>query len=614
MFGMNTKSPSPARRGVGSRGAKILSMPRWRYYTLVFSLSLMPVAALWQIAQLQVVADVDRGFKFLQGEGDARMVRTEEIPGYRGLITDRRGKPLAVSTTVISIWADPQIFHISEDQLILLADKLKVAPEALAARKAAYVNKGFMYLARRITPEEANEILALGLPGVFKQSEYKRYYPAAEVTAQLLGFTNIDDVGQEGIELAYDDWLSGRPGAKQVLKDRRRRVIKDLRLIRSEKPGNNLALSIDLRLQYAAYRELKSAISKFRAASGSVVILDVLTGEVLAMVNQPSFNPNDRSSLDTGAMRNRAVTDLIEPGSTIKPLTVVAALESKKFHPHSEIDTNPGYVRVGKKIFVDPVNYGLIDITRVITKSSQVGITKIALALQPEEIRDVFARVGFGQVTGVGFPGESPGSLPNKSYWRPVERANFAFGHGLSVTPLQLARAYLILANGGKSRPISLLKIAQNETDSLQSEIVIDAEIASSVRAMMQTVTEKGGTGTRAAIPGYKVAGKTGTVHKVGASGYQQDRYVSLFVGMVPVNAPRLVTVVIVNDPRSEAYFGGLVAAPLFASITTDALRLLNIQPDRESGQSFSISDSSSRALKNGWDVAAGQSVMGGST
>jgi cell division protein FtsI (penicillin-binding protein 3) len=611
---MNTISTSDRRRG-GGRGAKILGVPRWRYYALVISLGILPVAALWQIARLQVVSDIDRGFEFLQGEGDARMVRTEEIPGYRGLITDRRGKPLAVSTPVVSLWADPQIFKINTDQLAVLADKLKVTPETLMARLAAYVNKEFMYLARRITPDEANEILALGLPGVFRQSEYKRYYPAAEVTAQLVGFTNIDDVGQEGLELAYEDWLSGRSGAKQVLKDRRRRIIKDLRLLRSEKPGNNLALSIDLRLQYSAYRELKAAISKFRATSGSVVVLDVLTGEVLAMVNQPSFNPNDRSRLNTSAMRNRAVTDLIEPGSTIKPLTVVAALETGKFDSQTRIDTHPGYLRVGGKTFVDPVNYGLIDITRIITKSSQVGITKIALALQPEQIRDVFARVGFGQTTGVGFPGESPGSLPNKPYWRPVERANFAFGHGLSVTPLQLARAYLTLAGGGKSRPLSLLKTAQNEPGLVPSEAVIDADIAESVRVMMKTVTEKGGTGTRAAIPGYQVAGKTGTVHKVGASGYQQDRYVSLFAGMVPANNPRLVTVVIVNDPRSQAYFGGLVAAPVFARVTTDALRLLNIQPDSGSSEKLTSGKSSFiQSAKRDWGMATEGSVTGGST
>ncbi|MBV1931598.1 MAG: penicillin-binding protein 2 [Porticoccaceae bacterium] len=548
---------------------------------MVVGLALLPLAALWKIASLQVLPDIDRGFEFLKGQGDDRMVRKEEIPGYRGVITDRRGEPLAVSTPVLSIWADPRVLDANADQLAPLARQLGIKLSVLTGRIAHYAGKEFMYLSRRITPRQAEAILELGIPGVYKNTEYKRYYPAGEVTAQLVGFTDIDDVGQEGMELAFNESLAGRSGFRQVLKDQKGRVIKDLRLLSSEKPGKNLALSIDLRLQYAAYRELKAAITHFRAASGSVVILDVHSGEVLAMVNQPSFNPNDRSRLNTQAMRNRAATDLIEPGSIMKPLTMVAALESGKFHPSTVIDTSPGHFRVGRKTFVDHKNYGPLDLTGILKKSSQVGTTKIAMALEPEAIRGVFERVGLGQGPGTGFPGESAGFLPNKQRWRPVERATMAFGYGLAVTPLQLAQAYGVLASGGTKTAVSLLKISPEDRQ-VPSELdrVIPSAIAVDVREMMKSVLEKGGTGTRAAIPGYEVAGKTGTSHKVGAAGYQQDHYVSLFAGMVPADSPRLVAVVVIDDPRSEDYYGGLVAAPVFSKVTAEALRFLNIPPD----------------------------------
>ena len=561
-------------------GARQIGMPQWRYLVVVGGLLTLPLAALWQIASLQVMPDVDQGFKFLKDQGDARMVRTEEIPGYRGVITDRRGEPLAVSTPVLSIYADPQVFSATEDSFVPLARALGIKPQTLAKRVEAYKNKEFMYLSRRITPSKADVIMALGIPGVFKKTEYKRYYPAGEVTAQLVGFTNIDDAGQEGIELAFDEQLAGRPGARQVLKDRKGHVIKNLQLIRSEKPGRKLALSIDLRLQYAAYRELKAAITQFRAASGSVVILDVLTGEVLAMVNQPSFNPNDRSRLNTNAMRNRAMTDLLEPGSVMKPLTMVAALESGKFRPDTVIDTSPGHFRVGRKTFVDHRNYGELDLTGILKKSSQVGTTKVAMQIEPEAIRDVFERVGLGQSAGTGFPGESSGLLPNKQRWRPVERATLAFGYGIAITPLQLAQAYGVLASNGIKRPVSLLKLSS--ADGLAPpDRVIESDVAIDVREMMKAVIGKGGTGTRAAIAGYDVAGKTGTSHKVGVNGYQQDRYVSLFAGIVPADAPRLVTVVVIDDPRSEEYYGGLVAAPVFSKVTAEALRFLNIPPSK---------------------------------
>ncbi len=558
-----------------------ITISRWRYLLLVAVLFMLPVAGLWHIAGLQVLTDVDKGFQFLQGQGLARTVRTESIPAYRGVITDSRGEPLAVSTPVVTLWANPQVIDSTSPGLTGLARQLSMSRDELQQRLSRYSGKEFMYLARQMTPEQAEEVLRLEIPGVYGQGEYKRFYPAGEVTSQLVGFTNIDDRGQEGMELAFDELLTGVPGAKKVLKDLKGRVIKDLTLVRSEKPGQNLALSIDLRLQYTAYRELKAAVAKHQAASGSVVMLDVETGEVLAMANQPSFNPNDRSRMSSDSLRNRAITDLVEPGSTMKPLTVLAALESGKFVPETVIDTNPGSIRVGRKTFYDHRNYGLIDLTTLLMKSSQVGVTKLALQMEPTHVRDMFFRMGLGQSPGTGFPGESPGSLPEHRRWKPVERANFAFGHGLSATALQLAQAYAVLASDGVKKPLSLLKVDHIP----EGEQVVDAKLVSRLREMMSSVTRTGGTATRAAIPSYEVAGKTGTVHKVGKSGYEKNRYVALFAGMVPADNPRLVTVVIINDPQGGEYFGGAVAAPVFANVTADALRMLKIPPKVKSGE-----------------------------
>ncbi len=566
-----------ARRGSGARVRNIAS---WRYWAMVITLFSLGALAVSHIAGLQVLPDVHQGFRFLQSQGDSRILRTVEIPAYRGVITDRRGEPLAISTPVVSICANPQLLDLDKDKLAMLARRLDLRSGDLKKRIARYRNKEFMYLARQLTPAQAQIVLDLEITGVFKREEYKRFYPAGEVTAQLIGFTGIDDRGQEGMELAFDSWLYGAAGSKRVLKDRKGQVIKELQLIESEKPGSNLALSIDLRLQYVAYRELKSAMKQFHAKSGSVVVLDVQTGEVLAMVNQPSFNPNDRSRLQLSATRNRAVTDLLEPGSVMKPLTMVAALESGKFHPATVVDTSPGYLRIGRKTFSDHRNYGELDIGGILAKSSQVGTTKIAMQLEPEDIRDVFDRVGLGQSTGTGFPGESAGLLPSKRRWRPVETATLAFGYGMAVTPLQLARAYAVLANNGIKKQVSLLKISPEEGVAASSEErVIDSDIVTSVREMMKAVIVKGGTGTRAAIDTYEVAGKTGTSHKVGAGGYQKDRYVGLFAGMAPADKPRLVTVVVIDDPRGEQYYGGLIAAPVFSKVTANALRLMSVPP-----------------------------------
>lgn len=555
---------------------KVPAIPKWRFALVAIALSALPALALWHIASLQVLADVDRGYQFLQGQGEARTLRTETIPAYRGLLTDRRGEPLAVSTPVVSLWANPKLLDTRSERFFRLTEKLGLDANTLRDRVARYSNKEFMYLTRHLTPAQAEDILDLKVQGVYAQQEYKRFYPAGAVTAHLVGFNNIDDQGQEGLELAYDQWLAGQPGAKRVVKDLKGRMIKEVGLIESEKSGKDIALSIDLRLQYLAHRELKDAVRRLEAESGSLVMLDVQTGEVLAMVNEPSYNPNNRVRVNSGALRNRAITDLVEPGSTMKPLTVAAALETGKFTPDTPIDTAPGYIWVAGKTYQDTHSYGLIDVTGVLTKSSQVGTTKIALELDPNHVRELFYRLGVGEPPGTGFPGENPGVVPERSRWRPSERITFAFGYGLAITPLQLARAYSVLANDGIKKPVSLLKVDKAP----RGERVLDARIARQVREMLVTVTQPGGTATRAAIPGYTVAGKTGTSHKVGPNGYEPHRYVGLFAGMVPADNPRLVTVVVINDPRGKLYFGGLTAAPVFSQVTADALRLLRIPPD----------------------------------
>jgi len=555
---------------------KELAIPRWRYQLVLLLLVCLPLAALWHIAGLQVISSADRGYQFLQGQGNARTVRTESIPAYRGLITDRRGEPLAVSTPVVSLWANPKVLDTTGKDFETLMGGLGLDIDQARERIARYAGKEFMYLARHLTPAEAGRLLDLKVGGVYGQQEYKRFYPAGEVAAQLIGFTNIDDQGQEGIELAYEKALAGDPGAKRVVKDMRGRVIKDVGLIESEKPGRDIALSIDMRLQYLAYRELKDAMKRFGADSGSVVMLDVRSGEVLAMVNQPSYNPNNRIGANSNALRNRAMTDLVEPGSTMKPLTIAAALESGKYGPHTPMDTNPGYIWVAGKTFRDHHNYGMLDITGVLTKSSQVGTTKVALDMEPAYLRGMFDRFGIGQPPGTGFPGESAGSLPERRKYRPIEHITMAFGYGITATPLQIARAYSVFANDGRLKPVSLLKVDKEPA----GEQVLAPEIARQLREMMVTVTQKGGTATRAAIDGYTVGGKTGTSHKVGPRGYEPNRYVSLFAGFVPADDPRLVTVVVINDPRGGTYFGGAVAAPVYAKVTADALRLLRVPPD----------------------------------
>ena len=547
-------------------------------------LGLLPLVVAGKIAQLQVMPSEEHGAEFLQTQGDARAIRTETIPGHRGLITDRNGEPLAVSTPVTTLIANPKrVAERADDtDIAKLAAALNISKAQLESRLNRYRNKSFMYLARQLPSTEADRILDLRIPGVFGRQEYKRFYPAGEVTAQLVGFTDINDDGQEGMELAYNAVLSGEPGAKKVVKDLAGRVIKDISLVKPASHGSTLRLSIDLRVQYAAYRALKAAVQKHQAKSGSVVVLDVHTGEVLAMANQPSFNPNDRSNLRPDSIRNRSVTDMMEPGSTVKPFTILAALESGKFKPETIINTSPGYYKVSYKTFVDPRDYGPLTLAGILKKSSQVGTTKVALELNPDSTRELFERMGFGEGLGSGFPGETAGSLPGYRKWDPVTQATFAFGYGLSASPLQLARAYSILANNGLRQEVTMVA-----SDTVAESVrVIDAQLTATVRHMLEAAASDKGTGKRAMIDGYSVGGKTGTLHKVKAGGgYDQHRYMSAFAGLAPVDNPRLVTVVVIDEPRDGDYFGGLVAAPVFSEVTGNALRLLQVTPDAMSAE-----------------------------
>jgi cell division protein FtsI (penicillin-binding protein 3) len=514
---------------------------------------------------------------FLKNQGDMRHLRVVRSPAHRGVITDRHGDPLALSTPVVSLWANPKELATVKEDWPALAKTLGFKPGALERLVAGRMTRDFVYLRRHVNPELAERALALDLTGVYSQREYRRYYPHAEVSAHVLGFTDIDDHGQEGMELAFDKWLTGRDGAKRVVRDRLGRVIEDVESIRTVRNGRALRLSLDQRLQYLAYRALKSAVVKHQAKSGSVVLVDVRTGEVLAMVNQPSFNPNSRSRGSSSQRRNRAVTDLLEPGSTMKPFTVAIGLQTGRFSPSSIIDTNPGSMQIGRHQVKDPRNYGRIDLATLIKKSSNVGSSRIALTLKAKEQWGWLSALGFGQPTGSGFPGESGGILSAHDSWGQIRRATLAFGYGLSVTPLQLAQAYVALANDGVMQPLSFQLVKTPP----RGKRILSSEVSHAVRDMLEAVVDPDGSGALAAIPGYRVAGKTGTARKSEAGGYRAGLYVSAFAGMAPATDPRLVCVVVIDEPRGEFYYGGKVAAPVFQQVMADALRLLGVPPDR---------------------------------
>jgi cell division protein FtsI (penicillin-binding protein 3) len=520
--------------------------------------------------------------EFFEQQGDARQLRTVSISAHRGDIIDRNGEPFAVSAPVNSIWVNPEVAKDNLEKMDAVAKLLSLDTISLKEKIKRNASREFLYLRRHASPELAEKVMALKVPGVALQNEYHRYYPSGEVAAHVIGFSDIDDNGQEGIELAYDEWLKGHPGKKRVIRDRLGRAFDDVERIKSAQPGKSLKLSLDKRLQYLTYRTLKAAVLKHNAVAGSAVVLDVRTGEVLAMVNQPSFNVNDRKQLKPQATRNRAVTDVFEPGSTMKPITIAAALESGRWKSFYKVETAPGYMRVKGNTIRDHKNYGDLDVGGVLEKSSNVGIAKIALAMDAEQQWSMYQKLGLGVVTGSGFPGEASGQLSLNALNNDFARASMAFGYGVSVTPLQLAHAYSAIAADGILRPVSfLLDEDYKEGAVVEGKRVMSVETARAVRKMMQRVVSDKGTGKRASVANYSVAGKTGTVHKFIAGGYAEDRYLSIFSGMVPADNPELVMVVMIDEPRNGEHFGGLVAAPVFSQVMSGAMRLLDIAPDR---------------------------------
>lgn len=547
----------------------------WRFRVVVGLLAIMVGAICWRIIDLQVV---DRDF--LKGQGDARSLRHIPIPAHRGLITDRNGEPLAVSTPVTTLWANPKEMQASKERWPQLAAALGQNAQQLTERLTQQAGKEFIYLVRGLTPEQGQHVLDLKVPGVYGLEEFRRFYPAGDVTAHMVGFTDLDDHGREGVELAYDEWLAGVPGKRQVIKDRRGRLIKDIQVTKNAKAGKTLALSIDLRLQYLATRELRNAIAEQDAKAGSLVIMDVKTGEVLAMVNQPTYNPNNRRSMFPAAMRNRAIIDVFEPGSTVKPISMSAALESGRWKPTDKVEVYPGSLQIGRYTIKDVSKSEgpILDLTGILINSSNVGMSKIAFDIGGEAIYRVMAQVGLGQYTGLGFPGERVGNLPNHREWRKAETATLSYGYGVSVTALQLVHAYAALANDGKMVPLSILKVDKAP----EATQAIPKETAETVQGMLQQVIEAPRGVFRAQVPFYHVAGKSGTARKatVGSKGYTENAYRSLFAGFGPMSDPRYAIVVVIDEPGKGGYFGGLVSAPVFSKVMSGTLRLMNVPPD----------------------------------
>ena len=544
---------------------------RWRVYLLLGVLTAIALGLLARAVDLQLVE-----YSFLSGQGDARFTRIVAIPAHRGVITDRYGEPLAVSTPVDSIWVNPKQILRVPGAVRRLAAAVKVDPQTLQRDISSNLNLEFLYVARQLPPPKALRIKALGIPGTYLAREYRRYYPAGEVTGQLIGFTNINDRGRAGLELAYDPWLTGIDGEKRVIVDRYGRIVQDVDRIRAARPGRNLVLSIDLRIQYLAYRALKAQVEAQRARSGAMVVLDIATGEVLAMVDQPGFNPNDRSQLLPNLYRNRAVTDVFEPGSSIKPFFVAAALMTGRYNDHSIINTSPGFIRVDGHVFRDEQDLGPIDIATILGKSSNVGMAHIALSLPPKLIWTTLHEFGFGQLATQGYPGEAAGDLTDYEDWRPIRIATMAHGYGLSVTALQLAHAYATLGAYGIERPISFLRVDSPPA----GRRVMPAHLCRELLQMMRSVILPGSTAPLAAIPGYTVAGKTGTAWELRDGAYDRNAHTAVFAGVAPASAPRLAAVVVLHDPRNGLYYGGDVSAPVFSKVIGRALRLMGVAPD----------------------------------
>jgi len=561
-----------------------------RYILMGISLLMVVSGLVWRVVTLHVFEQ-----SFLQNQGDLRTLRVVGTPAHRGMITDRNGEPLAISTPVQSVWINPKEFDPGHPQLLALAATLDISIDQILDKAARHAGREFSYLKRHITPTIATQIQSLQIPGIRLKSEYRRYYPAGEVTSQVVGVTNIDDHGKEGLELALDEWLRGAAGSKRIIRDRRGREVQIVEGLKEMQSGQDVILSLDQRLQYLAYRELKAAVVSSGAAAGSAVVLDVQTGEVLAMVNQPSFNPNVRVQLRAdGCYRNRAVTDMFEPGSVMKTFSVVSALQHGEITPTTLVDTSPGRLMIGKH-WVSEDNakdFGVINVATILQKSSNVGISKLTLALPPENLLDTYSKVGFGASTGSGFPGETGGTLVQPPKQGAFVLATMAFGYGMSVTPLQLAQAYAVLGAGGVKRPVTFVK----QSDIAAGEQVIDPVVARQVVKMLSSIVEQGG-GAKAKVVGYHTAGKTGTARKVAATGgYDKDRHVAVFAGLAPASNPRFAIVVMVDDPKTELYYGSQLAAPLFSKIAAGALRLFNVPPDMIDNQGLRVAQINERA------------------
>ncbi len=552
-----------------------------RYLILSIALLFIVGGLVFRVVSLHIFEQ-----DFLRNQGDARTIRVSSIPAYRGMITDRNGEPLAISTPVASVWVNPKEFDKNHPQLLALANALDISLEELFEKIARNSEREFVYLKRHITPHASSEITSLAVSGVHLNPEFRRYYPAGEVAAHVLGFTDVDDRGQEGLEKAFDESLRGIPGAKRVIRDRQGCEVQTLEGLRETRAGQDVVLSIDQRLQYLAYRELKTAVTKYRAIAGTAIVLDVRTGEVLAMVNQPSFNSNLRVKLyNDGRYRNRAVTDAFEAGSVLKTFSIANALQNGVVTPTTLVDTSPGWMTVGGHVVRDDnKNFGVIDVSTILQKSSNVGITKLTLSLPPDRLHQFYSRLGFGSTTGSGFPGESTGVLHPAPKQSSFVLATLAFGYGLTVTPLQLAQSYAILGAGGIKRPVTFLK--QSEIPA--GEQVIDSVVARQMVDMLEGVVKQGG-GTAAKVVGYHTAGKTGTARKVGQGGYQKNNHMAFFAGLAPASNPQFAIVVMIDDPQGALYYGSQIAAPVFSKIASGALRLFNVPPDIMDSQGLRV-------------------------
>ena len=544
-------------------------LPGWRA-TALFVVLLAGLAGLvGRSVYLQVIRN-----DFLQEKGNARYSRIIEVSAHRGMITDRNGEPLAVSTPVESVWVSPADVEADSRQIKQLAQILGMDFEAVKNRLSD-TSRDFVYLKRHLPPDQAGEVTSLNLPGISLQREYRRYYPAGAEAAQTLGFTGQDDNGQEGLELALQERLAGKSGSQRVIKDRRGRIVEDAGSLHAPRHGSDIALSLDSNVQHLAYRQLVDAVKQHKAKAGAVVVLDARSGEVLALANYPAYNPNNRSKVGSQAMRNRAIADLFEPGSTMKPFTVATAIEQGKVRPETVINTEHGVYTVGNKKIHDSHPEPMLTVAQIIQKSSNVGAAKIALSMAPETLWQSLADSGFGARTGSNFPGEAPGKLRDPKTWRPIEQATLSYGHGMSVNLLQLARAYTVFANSGELKPVSLLKL---EAPAIGKKVFSNSTVYA-LRDMLELAVQPGGTAPLAQVVGYRVAGKTGTAHKL-ENGRYINRYVSSFVGFAPASNPRLVVAVMIDEPNNGQYYGGLVAAPVFSKVAGEALRALNVPND----------------------------------